>query len=288
MEAVDLIALAVPLTYFVLLATERLWPARSFPPRKGWQWIGLGFLVLVGTIGAVVPLLIPAGWLAAHRWLDGSGLGIAGGVFVGYLVLSGLGYAWHRAAHNVDVLWRGMHQLHHSPQRVDIPGSVVFHPAEMVVQVLLQLFVAVIVLGLDPLAAALVGYVAAFYGMFQHWNVRTPRWLGYAIQRPESHCVHHRKGVHYYNYGDFPVWDMLFGTFRNPADYIGECGFEDGADRRIGAMLAFADVNAPLYGPGNRGAKPRAAWRLTPGARTPCRGSPARARRSGAAPIPRA
>ena len=102
---------------------------------------------------------------------------------------------------------------------------------------LLQLFVTVIVLGLDPLAAALVGYLVAFNGFFQHWNVRTPQWLGYFIQRPESHCVHHRMGVHYYNYADFPPWDMLFGTFRNPAKFMGECGFEAGADRRLGAML---------------------------------------------------
>ncbi len=130
--------------------------------------------------------------------------------------MEGVIYAWHRTAHNVGFLWRGFHQMHHSPRRVDIAGSLVFHPLEMVVQVLLQLAVTVIVLGIDPLAAALVGYLVAFNGLFQHWNVRTPQWLGYLIQRPESHCVHHRMGVHYYNYSDFPPWDMLFGTFRNP------------------------------------------------------------------------
>ena len=70
--------------------------------------------------------------------------------------------------------------------------------------------------------------------------------------------MHHRMGVHYYNYSDFPPWDMLFGTFRNPPKYMGECGFDAGADRKLGAMLAFVDVNAPLYGPGNLGAKPAA------------------------------
>jgi len=94
--------------------------------------------------------------------------------------------------------------------------------------------------------------------MFQHWNVRTPKWLGYFIQRPESHCVHHRKSVHYYNYADFPLWDVLFGTFRNPTNYIGECGFEEPADRRMGAMLAFKDVNTAKYGPKSLGARPRA------------------------------
>ena len=36
---------------------------------------------------------------------------------------------------------------------------------------------------------------------------------------------------------------------------MGECGFDAGADRRMGAMLAFADVNAAQYGAGNLGAK---------------------------------
>jgi hypothetical protein len=60
---------------------------------------------------------------------------------------------------------------------------------------------------------------------------------------------------------------MLFGTFRNPAKYMGECGFEAGADRKLGAMLAFADVNAPLYGPGNLGAKAAATGSFASAAR---------------------
>ena len=254
MSPVDIVGLLIPVTYLVMLAIEKWRPARAFPPRRGWTWVGIGFLLLIGTVSTVVPLLIDPQWLAAHRWLGGTGLGVAGGVVVGYVVLSALGYAFHRTFHNVPFLWRGVHQLHHSPQRIDISGSVFFHPVEMVVQALLQLFVTVVVLGLDPLAAALTGYVAAFYGMFQHWNIRTPRWLGYVIQRPEAHCEHHRLGVHAYNYGDLPIWDMMLGTFRNPAGFEGHCGFESPADRRVGAMLAWRDVNEPLYGGGSRGA----------------------------------
>ncbi len=256
MEAGDIGGLAALLSYFAFLVTGQLWPARSFPERRGWQWIGLVFLALIGTISTVVPLLIPAGWLDAHRWLDGTRLGVVGGTIDGFIVAEGLVYAYHRTAHRVGFLWRTLHQLHHSPRRVDVAGSVLFHPLEIVVQTLLQLFVAVIVLGLEPLAAAMVGYLIAFYRYFQHWNVRTPQWLGYVIQRPESHCVHHRLGVHYYNFADLPLWDILFGTFRNPRQVRGECGFDAGADRRLPAVLAFADVNASIYGPGNRGVKP--------------------------------
>lgn len=257
MSALDIVGLLVPVTYFIFLAVETVWPARTFPARKGWGWIGVAFLLLIGTVGTVVPLLFDPAWLAAHRWLDGSRLGVVGGTVVGYVVLSGLMYAYHRTVHNVPLLWRLTHQLHHSPQRVDMPGSVLFHPIEMVLQVLIQLFATLIVLGLDPLAAALTGYVAAFYGMFQHWNVHTPQWLGVFIQRPEAHCEHHRKGVHAYNYGDLPIWDILLGTFRNPRHFDGECGFEAPADRSMAAMLACRDVNEPAYGRGSRGAAPQ-------------------------------
>lgn len=254
METIDVIGLLVPLTYLVMLAIEARWPARSFPPRRGWRWLGIGFLLLIGTVGTVVPLLLPIEWMAAHRWIDGSWLGVVGGTLVGWIVLSLFTFVWHRSVHAFSPLWRFGHQLHHGPQRIDISGSVLFHPTEMVVQTLIQLSVTVIVLGLDPLAAALVGYMVAFHGMFQHWNVHTPQWLGYFIQRPESHCVHHRRGVHACNYSDFPLWDIVLGSFRNPRDYVGSCGFESPADRRLGAMLGGRDVNAPLYGRASRGA----------------------------------
>jgi len=254
MDPIEIVPLLIPLSYFVALAVEARWPARRFPPRRGWRWIGVGFLVLIATVGSVVPLLLPVDWMVAHRWIDGTRLGVAGGTVIGWMAFSFVAYAYHRTCHAWSPLWRMSHQLHHSPQRVDISGSVLFHPFEMVVQVLLQLFVTVLVLGLDPLAAALTGVVAALHGIFQHWNVRTPRWIGYLAQRPESHCLHHERGVHARNYSDFPLWDMLFGTFYNPVSFAGECGFDVPADRHMGAMFAWRDVNEPALGGGSRGA----------------------------------
>ncbi len=73
--------------------------------------------------------------------------------------------------------------------------------------------------------------------MFQHTNVRTPQWLGYFVQRPESHSHHHERGVHARNYSDLPVFDMLFGTFHNPRGFAPATGFYDGASARIIDML---------------------------------------------------
>jgi sterol desaturase/sphingolipid hydroxylase (fatty acid hydroxylase superfamily) len=197
--------------------------------------------------------------IARHHAFDTAALGLAGQVAIGYLAVSLANATLHRAYHRYPFLWRWVHQLHHSPERLDISGAVYFTPIEVVNNVALSFVVMVFVLGLDPVAAAITGYIAAFYGLFQHLNVKTPQWLGYLIQRPESHGVHHRRGFHAYNYSDFPLWDMLWGTFRNPPAFHGEVGFEGEAARRMGAMLIGRDVNAPLYGPGSRGSRDPAA-----------------------------
>jgi len=56
-------------------------------------------------------------------------------------------------------------------------------------------------------------------------GVRTPYWVGYIVQRPESHCIHHQEGMHAYNFSDLPLWDILFGSFRNPRRGQARCGF---------------------------------------------------------------
>lgn len=91
-------------------------------------------------------------------------------------------------------------------------------------------------------------YHLAFNAAFQHANIRTPHWLGHLIQRPESHAVHHGRGIHRWNYSDLPLWDMVFGTYRNPVQNPAtqqdavpeEAGFRPSA--RIGAMLALRNV----------------------------------------------
>ena len=97
------------------------------------------FLIVITTISVVVPLLIPGPWLDAHRWIDGTKLGLVGGTLVGYVVMEGVVYAWHRSAHNVGFLWRGFHQVHHSPRRVDIPGQLTLIGGLFFVAALLRL-----------------------------------------------------------------------------------------------------------------------------------------------------
>lgn len=188
-----------------------------------------------------MPLMLPAEWLARHRLIDASRLGVAGGAVFGYALVSLVSMGWHRVAHRVHFVWRWTHRMHHAPQRLDLYGAAFFHPLDMLAFNAVQALTLTLVVGLDPRAAAITGYIAVFYSLFQHWNIRTPRFLGYFIQRPEAHCVHHELGVHAYNYSDLPLWDILFGTFRNPESFEGRVGFAEQA--RIAPLLLGRDVN---------------------------------------------
>jgi len=184
-------------------------------------------------------------WLDGVSLFDGAALGTWGGAALGILVYELVHYWYHRAAHGFDWLWRAAHQMHHSAESLEAIGANYLHPLDTFLFTSWASLVFFPLLGLAPEAGAVAAAFLAFNAAFQHANIRTPRWLGYLIQRPESHGVHHERGVHRYNYSDLPLWDMLFGTFRNPERWEAEAGFYTGASSRIGAMLIGRDVATP-------------------------------------------
>jgi sterol desaturase/sphingolipid hydroxylase (fatty acid hydroxylase superfamily) len=221
--------------YAMLMLWEYLQPARRLPVVPYWQLRGLVAFVLYVLVSSYLPMLWDA-TLAQYR------LQALFGLLTYELAL----YWWHRTMHDTDWLWRSFHQLHHSAERLDTYGAFWFSPLDMVGFTFVGSFALVVVAGVGAEAAMLVLYATFFLTVFQHTNIRTPTWLGYVIQRPESHALHHGRGVHRYNYADLPVFDMLFGTFRNPAEHC-ITGFYHGASKRIGDMLLWRDLNPPPY-----------------------------------------
>ena len=144
-------------------------------------------------------------------------------------------YWWHRARHRLGLLWRSLHRLHHSPTRVEVLGTFYKHPLEMILQAALASLLLHNALGLGVVEVSVVVLLAGLAGLFTHANVRTPRWLGWFITRPEMHRLHHARGLHHYNYSDLPLWDALFGTLRNPHHDVPLCGFPEEA--KVGRLL---------------------------------------------------
>lgn len=200
-----------------------------------------------------VAIFFFAGYVAAFwgtilgdfHLLDGSVLGTWGGALVGILVYEFGHYWYHRAAHEFDWLWHAGHQMHHSAESLDAFGAYYLHPFDAFMFTTISSIVFYPLLGLNVEAGVIGALFLTFNAMFQHMSLRTPRWLGYLIQRPESHSLHHARGVHRYNYSDLPLWDIVFGTFRNPERFEAKQGFYQGASERIAEMLAFRDVSTP-------------------------------------------
>lgn len=237
----DLITLVIIGTFVALLVIDSLRPARALPRVRGWRLQGIAFFVAY----AVISTLLPLWWgdmLWEHRLIDASGLGVVPSAIVGLLVLDVMLFAWHATLHRVPFLWRWFHQVHHSAERIDTAGAFYFSPLDMVGFTFVTSLALVWVIGVSPEAAMIASAVSSVLGIFQHANVRTPVWLGYVIQRPEAHALHHGRDIHGFNYGNLVWWDMLAGTWRNPARFDGETGFYDGGSRQLGAMLLGKDL----------------------------------------------
>lgn len=240
----DLLTLGIFGSFAGLAALELVRPSRVFPRMRFWRIRGVASLAVYLVLSTVFPFLWDQ-WLGAHRLIDATGLGIAGGAVVGLLALELGIYAYHRTVHSVPFLWRWFHQMHHSSERIDIWSAMYFSPLDIAGFSMVGSLMLVWGIGVRPEAALIAGTITVFLAFFQHANIRTPRWLGYLIQRPEQHQLHHGREIHRSNYTDLPVIDLIFGTFENPETFEGEVGFYDGASERVLEMMAGRDVSKP-------------------------------------------
>lgn len=208
------------------------------------RWLILSTLLGLGTLATTLMLgYLVAGSIRQHALLDVGQRWPAWAVGgLSFLITSFVFYWWHRATHRFDVLWRLFHQLHHSARRVEALTAFFAHPMDTAAAVLLSALSSYWVLGASPLAAAIAIGLTGAFDMFLHADIRTPRWLGWIIGRPEMHTVHHQHGHHAQNYG-LPVWDLLFGTWANPAERVQQLGFDHDKAERVSDMLRWQDVH---------------------------------------------
>lgn len=240
-QYLDVVALAL-IPGFMLI--DLVHAKRSYQTPALWRLNGL----LVSTLTVYLSFQIPKVWdtlLGGVSLFDTSALSAWMSAAIGMVVYETGHYFYHRAAHGADWLWRSAHQMHHSAESLDAFGAYFLHPLDTFMFTSIGTLVSVNLLGMSLEGALLLNFWLVFNAMFQHANICTPRWLGYLIQRPESHALHHARGVHRFNYSDLPLIDMLFGTFRNPSSQDGPVGFYDGASARWFDMLVGQDVSRP-------------------------------------------
>jgi sterol desaturase/sphingolipid hydroxylase (fatty acid hydroxylase superfamily) len=227
----------------LLMVAERIFPDQRLEEVPGW-WgrviivniLQLGIVILGGVTWNI--------WFARYSLLSlQSTYSLSLQILLAYIAITFVYYWWHRWRHDIQFLWLTCHQLHHSPSRIETITSFYKHPVELIANGILIACINFTVLGISIEAGAWVTCVTAMAEFFYHMNIKTPRWVGYFLQRPEMHRIHHQRGKHYNNFSDLPVWDMLFGTYENPASVTTPCGFKRERELSFTKMLAFDDVN---------------------------------------------
>jgi sterol desaturase/sphingolipid hydroxylase (fatty acid hydroxylase superfamily) len=220
-----LFGLAILAVIFIPL--ERLFalhPRRVL--RRGWRTdlvhylvngaaLKVGLVVSVVVVGSALRAFVPAplrlGVAASPTWVQ---------IVAGFAITTVGGYAGHRAAHEVPLLWR-FHRVHHSIRDLDWLAANHLHPLDETFgrsAAVLPLYA----LGFGRVSLGAFVILITVQAIFIHANVRMNfgpvRWL---IATPQFHHWHHARDPRAYNTnyaGEFPILDAVFGTLYLPAD----------------------------------------------------------------------
>ena len=121
--------------------------------------------------------------------------------------------------HKVPVLWR-IHRVHHLDTEMDVSTTVRFHPIEFIINLCIGI-PFVIIFGLSPWVLVFYEILDVVVTLWSHSNVRVfagvDRVLRYFVVTPNLHRIHHStwQPETDSNFSAvFPIWDIIFRTFR--------------------------------------------------------------------------
>jgi sterol desaturase/sphingolipid hydroxylase (fatty acid hydroxylase superfamily) len=231
------IVFALAILAVIFIPLERLFalhPRRVL--RRGWRTdvvhylvngaaLKVGLVVSVIAVGSVLRAFVPAplrlGIAASPTWVQ---------IVAGFAITTVGGYAGHRAAHEVPLLWR-FHRVHHSIREIDWLAANHLHPLDETFgrsAAVLPLYA----LGFGRVSLGAFVILITVQAIFIHANVRIS-WgpLRWVIATPQFHHWHHAREPEAFNSnfaGEFPVLDALFGTLYLPAGrWPEEYGIDD-------------------------------------------------------------
>ena len=225
---------------------EILIPKRRRSPHSSGRW-RTNLLLTALNVGVLSTL--PIHLIGVAIWAQNRQVGVLnhinvpmGALIVSTLLVRGLiSFATHYLLHKVPWLWR-IHRVHHWDIQLDVTSTVRFHPLEFIVTLIPGILV-VMLFGLSPWILMLYELLDVSVTLFSHSNIRVPtaidRVLRYIIVTPDLHRIHHSVDPREtdQNFGAvFPIWDILFGTFRTTSRYPQETmplGLDTPRDQRI-------------------------------------------------------
>ena len=131
------------------------------------------------------------------------------------LLADALEYAYHRITHTVPWLWH-LHVLHHTPDRLHVLKNFRQQWSYSMIRVLVS-SLPIVLLGAPVSFLVWFGMAASVIGVVVHANVDMRiRFMHRVLNTPDLHHsidpAHHGANFSFV----FPIWDLLFGTFKAP------------------------------------------------------------------------
>lgn len=223
-QAVAIFGLASMLVSFgCFAALELLRPARrGVAGRDSRMTVNFGLGLVNTALSAILPisslamaiLAVDQGWGLFQIWPVHWTIALP----VLLLAKSLLGYALHRAFHEVSWLWP-LHVVHHRDDAIDLSTTFRSHPVSHLI-VLVPNALLSLVLGPAIWVALIAETILFVCALFQHANLQLSERTSNSLERwlvtPRMHLVHHARERHLHdgNYGEiFAFWDHLFGTY---------------------------------------------------------------------------
>jgi sterol desaturase/sphingolipid hydroxylase (fatty acid hydroxylase superfamily) len=207
---------------FLLMVIEQFAHFRSIE-RKG-RWLtnfALTIIAIITMFSIPVTFISSAGYAEHEQWgllnMIHSHWAIV--LLLALLVRSFISFFTHYLAHRVPFIWR-IHRVHHLDTALDVTTNVRFHPFEFLVNSIIGVPI-ILLAGLPVWTLMLYELLDVAITLISHANISLPhkaeRLLRYIVVTPDLHRVHHssHQPETDSNFGAvFPLWDIIFKTFR--------------------------------------------------------------------------
>lgn len=219
-------------------------------PNKKHRWLAN---LLLTFLNIVVLSFLPINFFLVGMWAQEKGIGLLNQVTlpVGLFIIANLlargfiSFFTHYLMHKIPWLWR-VHRVHHFDTELDVSSTVRFHPLEFIIA-LVPGILLILLFGLSPWLLLLYELLDISVTLFSHSNINVSKWLDfflrYIIVTPDLHRVHHssfQKETDSNFSAVFPIWDLIFGTFKTqtklPQEKM-ELGLKEVRDERTCQLL---------------------------------------------------
>ena len=178
---------------------EFIAPRKRLTANKPLRWVSNLGLIFLNSL--VLKLLVPIGAAGVATAVEAKGWGLLHQlqfafwikVLLSVVFLDFAIYWQHVVSHSMPMLW-DFHRVHHVDLNIDVTTGLRFHTVEIVLSFAFKLLL-ILIFGIAPVAILIFEILLNGTAMFNHSNVKFPRWMDSIIRlflvTPDMHRVHH-------------------------------------------------------------------------------------------------